>query len=312
MRTRSGLAETWHDGAVAIFDSDRELVASSGDIDRPFYLRSSAKPFQAYVAQGSGAALAPIEMALAAASHDGDPVHVAIVRSMLEEAGLSQDDLQCPMDWPLGRSARHRLLRAGHNQPRRIWHNCSGKHASWLRACQARGWPIDTYLDPGHPLQVAIQEFVSDLGGYPVQPVGVDGCGAPVLRTTTRAMARMFSSLATDDMFSDVVMAMHRYPALVSGSENGDARIAISVDAVAKRGAAGCIGVAVRRQWGLAVKAWDGSDEVASLAAVAALDAIGALSDTGRSYLADTSQPPVLGGDVRVGSLEPCLQLQHA
>jgi len=295
---------------VAVFDASQELVASSGDVDQPFFLRSSAKPFQAFVAQESGAGLERLEMALAAASHDGSPVHVAVVESMLEKAGLGASSLQCPADWPLGGEATDDLVSRGHRRPRRIWHNCSGKHASWLRACAASGWPLDSYLDPAHPLQRAIQDLVTEVGEYPVAPVGVDGCGAPVLRTTVGAMGKMYSRLGADSRFDEVFEAMHAYPALVSGTGNGDALIAASTNGVAKRGAAGCIGVTIRGQWGLGVKCWDGSDQVAGMTAAHTLDNLGAIPAGSRSSLESILSPAVTGGGEVVGSLEPMLELK--
>lgn len=307
--TRSDLIETLHDGAVAIFDADRNLTARSGEIDRPYYLRSSAKPFQAFIAQQAGANLLPVQLALASASHDGFPVHVGIVEEMLREAGLGDVDLQCPPDWPLGESAQRRLVAVGHQAPRRVWHNCSGKHAAWLRACKSQGWPTVSYLAPDHPLQIQIQDLVSELGEHPTRPVGIDGCGAPVLRTTVRAMALMFSKLATEDRFTAIFEAMHRYPALVSGVGNGDAAIAIATNSVAKRGAAGCIGIALGRQFGVAVKSWDGRDDVAALAAAASLDFLGVIPDGARPVLEQVMRPPVLGGEEAVGHLESKLEL---
>ncbi len=290
-------------------DAHGNLRAHYGNLDQPFFLRSSAKPFQAYVAQLAGAKLNRRQLAMAASSHDGEPVHVALVGAMLGEAGLDESSLGCPVSWPLKASARDRLLGSGETGPRRIWHNCSGKHASWLRACLASGWPTETYLDPSHPLQQEIQEFVTELGEYPVEPVGVDGCGAPVLRTTARAMALMFSRLATDPKLHEVANSMHTYPALVSGTDNGDASIATALNAVAKRGADGCIGVAVDGHLGVAVKCWDGSDVVAAQAAVAALEDTGLLTSAQRSSLRPVAEPMVLGGGEPVGVLESRLEL---
>lgn len=221
-RVRSGLVESTHDGVVSVSRPDGSLVAWSGDIDRPFFLRSSAKPFQTYVSQASGAGLEPIQLAMAAASHRGLPVHVALVESILTDVDLSASDLQTPPDWPLSEEAGFYLARNGERSPRRIWHNCSGKHAGFLRACVAQGWPIDTYLSPSHPLQKQIVAVVSELGEHPVEPVGVDGCGAPVLRTTARAMSLLFARLGAEDAFDEVRAAMHRYPALIASNGSGD------------------------------------------------------------------------------------------
>lgn len=152
---------------------------------------------------------------------------------------------------------------------------------------------------------------MSDIGGYPADPVGVDGCGAPVLRTTIRAMAVMFARLATDPRFSDVYSAMHTYPALASGVGHGDAGIAIAIDAVAKRGAEGCLGVAVRDQWGVAVKSWDGDDEVAAMAAATGLGLVNPHPRAVAAALAPITDPPVYGGGDVVGYCESRLELRR-
>ena len=95
-KTRSGLVETMHDGAVAVVSTDGELVAWSGEIDRPFFLRSAAKPGQALVASQEGALLRPVELALATASQVGNPVQVASVEEMLSTVGLDDSRLGCP------------------------------------------------------------------------------------------------------------------------------------------------------------------------------------------------------------------------
>ncbi|MCI0544837.1 MAG: asparaginase [Actinobacteria bacterium] len=309
---RSGLVETVHEGSVAVSDAEGNLIAWSGDIDRPFYLRSAAKPFQAMVSQENGAGLAPIELALASASHRGQPVHVSLTESILAGAGLDEENLRCPPSWPLATMAAQRLLLSGEQRPRRIWNNCSGKHSAFLRACIARGWPTESYLDPGHPLQVEVVEKVSELGAHPASPVGVDGCGAPVLRTTTRAMARLFASLGSRPELGAVFTAMHRYPALVSDEGEGDALLATNLHAVAKGGAQGCLGVAMASGVGVAVKAWDGSHDAAVVAAVAVLDGLGALGDTAFRRLTRVGRPPIHGGGSPVGVLEPRVELVFA
>jgi L-asparaginase II len=193
-----------------------------------------------------------------------------------------------------------------------VWNNCSGKHAAWLRACQSRGWPIDGYLTPEHPIQALITDLVTELGGFPVSPLGVDGCGAPVHRTTTRAMALLYARLAAEPRLAEVFTAMHRYPALVSGVGNGDAAISINLNAAAKRGAAGCIGVAIGGRLGVAVKSWDGIQEVADSAAIATLAALGEVAPVAEQRLESWARPRVFGGGRIVGQLEPRVSLQWA
>jgi L-asparaginase II len=308
-QVRSGLVETLHDGAVAVVGTAGELIAWQRDIDRPFYFRSAAKPFQAAVSVSCGAPLVGEHLALACASHSGDPVHVGLTRSILEAAGLTEDHLRCPPDWPLHREAERRLLRSGHVAPRRIWNNCSGKHAAMLAACVASGWETSTYLDPNHPLQLRITDFMKEVSG-PVEPVGVDGCGVPVFRANARAMAGAFARLAIASELAAIWSVMHAYPQLVSGPGRPDAAIAIATNAAAKGGARGTIGVALKGRLGIAVKSWDGSDIVAGLGAVATLHLMGELPSLAEKRLERFLFPPVLGGGTEVGRFEPRLELR--
>jgi L-asparaginase II len=103
---------------------------------------------------------------------------------------------------------------------------------------------------------------------------------------------------------------MHRYPALVSGAGNGDAALAISLDLAAKRGAAGCLGVAIDGRLGIAVKSWDGLEEIATTAMIATLAAVGELPTHAAHVLAPLARPQVLGGGRPVGELEPRVELR--
>ena len=306
---RSGLVEAVHDGAVAAVDESGRLLASSGDLDRPFFLRSASKPFQATVSQESGADLSAQQMALACASHGGQSVHIAVVRAMLEEVGLDENALRCPPVWPFGEGATQRLVEAGHRRPKPIWHNCSGKHAAMLRACVASGWPIERYLDPDHPLQQRIAETMAGVLGQNPGPVGVDGCGVPAFRGTVGTMAGAYAALAVDRRFATAWIAMHRMPALTSDLSQPAAAIATWLDAAAKHGAEACLGVAVRHRLGVALKVWDGAPRAVGVGMVAALDQLGVVPPAARAALEIVGRPPVLGGGVPQGSIEPAVEL---
>jgi L-asparaginase II len=168
---------------------------------------------------------------------------------------------------------------------------------------------VDSYLHPEHPLQRKIVEFVTEWSGHPAEPVGIDGCGAPVLRTTTRAMALLFARLAVMEDMSEIFDTMHRYPSLVSSNGEGDASIAVAANAAAKGGAQGCLGVAVGGRHGIAVKSWDGAMEVAVVGAIAALWKVGDLWPEAMRRLETLARPPVTGGGRVVGTVEPRLEL---
>lgn len=296
---RSGLVEERHGGAVAVSDDAGRVVATLGDVDRPFFIRSAAKPFQALACLDAGLDLADLQLAIACASHSGDPVHIALVDAILVDAGLGEPDLRCPPARPLP-AADRRLAAAGDVAPARRYHNCSGKHAAMLAACVTAGWETDTYTDPGHPLQKRIREVVGDATGVEPGPPGVDGCGAPVWRVTTVGLARAYSRLASDDRLIRIRQVMARYPMIVSGEGRADGLIGRWMGAPAKAGAAGCIGVAMAGH-GVASKAWSGSGAVAGVGAVEALRWMGVLVPSLADALEDVARPRVLGGGQVVG-----------
>ncbi len=303
---RSGLVETRHCGEVVAVDGDGRVLGRWGDLDRTFYLRSAAKPFQAAVSLEHGARLGDEELAVACASHSGEPVHLALTRRILAEAGLGEADLRCPPALPMD-AARDRLFEAGGTGPAPIYHNCSGKHAAMLAACVASGWPTEGYYEPDHPLQRHnLAEMAGVLGEAP-EPIGVDGCGVPTFAVTVTAMAGAFARLAIDDRYRRVRDAMHRYPALTSGTGRPEAKLASGLGLVAKSGAAGCIGVAVPGRLGLAAKADDGSFEAAVVAVVEALRRLGLVPDTAAPRLDGVATMPVLGRGEPVGRLEPAI-----
>src|SRR6266542_469703 len=53
------------------------------------------------------------ELALASASHGGEPAHVALAGKMLARLGLDADALECGAHWPSHQPSSHALARAG-------------------------------------------------------------------------------------------------------------------------------------------------------------------------------------------------------
>ncbi|GIF06033.1 asparaginase [Actinoplanes siamensis] len=255
---RSGFVESVHHGVVAF--SDRPGV---GDVDSPFFPRSSNKPLQTVGMLRSG--LVPREaadLALISASHDGESFHLERVAAVLAAAGLGPEALRCPADLPLGDSVREAHLRAG-GRPQPILMNCSGKHAGMLAACVANGWDLESYLDPKHPLQLALADAVSELAGEPIAAAGVDGCGAPVLAVSPTGLARAFLRLvsaAPGTPERRVADAMRAHPELVAGTGSADTVLMRAVPGLlVKRGADGVVAAAVPGVAGIAVKISDGA-----------------------------------------------------
>jgi L-asparaginase II len=300
--TRSGLIEASFEVGAAAATSDGGVVATWGDVATVFFYRSAVKPFQATLSQEHGAALAPEQMAIACASHGGQPVHVALVEEMLAEVGLGVDDLECPASWPSSRSARDRLVARGIRSPRPVYHNCSGKHAAMLRACVASGWPVAGYTHPDHPLQREVAALLAEVTGFDPEPSGTDGCGVPTFRGTVVSLATAFARLTTDERFAAAATAMRRFPSLLGSNERNDSRVGRWFGGPVKVGAAGVI-AAGRHGLGVAVKSRAGAANAAVVALVEALDQLQLLPPVAREHLADVANLPVLGGGMPVGAI---------
>ncbi len=304
---RNGVVEAEHHGAIAVVDPDGNLVASMGDIDRLFYGRSSLKPFQARASLDLGASVSGPALAVACASHGGLPIHVAYVRQILEKVGLSEAALQTPPAWPMAEDEARRRVAAGMDEPRPIWHGCSGKHAAMLQACVASGFPVETYVQPDHPLQAHMRTRMAEALGHPMSGPAVDGCGAPVYEVSVRSMATGFAQLGTHHEYDEIWTAMHRYPGLVGENPRIDQLAATMTEAAAKVGAEGVIGIAVRSRFGIAVKSWDGSTRGIEAGVVGTMEQLGLLNGLSRRLLRD--RLAVFGGGSVQGHIEPTVEL---
>jgi L-asparaginase II len=305
---RSGLIESLHRGSAIAVDSSGQVLLEYGEPDRPIFYRSAIKPLQAIIGVRVGSGLSPEELAITCASHSAFPIHVALVDKILHDAGLTQDALQTPPDWPMGQAAAAAVRAAGHDAPRSIWHNCSGKHAGWLAACRAAGWDPGTYLEPDHPLQREVLDIVRDATKLEPTPTGIDGCGAPTLRGSVRGLATAFARISSDEEFAATATATHRFPSLVASNDRPDGKLAAWWDGPMKAGAQGLLG-AGRHGVGIAVRSESGASDIAVVAMAEVMRHLGLLSAAARDALIDVAAPPVLGHGKPVGTIEPALQL---
>jgi L-asparaginase II len=300
---RSGFHECTHFGAAVITDGDGAVLAAVGPVDDAVFPRSSSKPFQAVAMLESGADLSGADLALSAASHAGEPQHTDRALAMLDRAGLTEDDLRCPADYPLDETTRLEILRSGGTK-RRIYMNCSGKHSGMLVASIAAGWSPDGYLDPDHPLQRRIRAITADLAGEQVDAVGVDGCGAPVLALTLTGLARAFGRVAAGTEGStagQVATAMRGFPQMVAGTGREDTRLMTAhPDLLVKGGAEGVHCAALPDGRAIAVKISDGAERARMPVLMAALSRLGLASD----LIDELAVGAVLGGGRRVGTVE--------
>ncbi len=304
---RSGLVESVHRGHVVVLGPDGSVQTARGEIDAPMFPRSCNKPLQAVGLLRAGLTGSREQLALASASHSGETVHVAVARSILADAGVAEDELRCPPDLPMDETARRAVLAAG-GGPQRIFMNCSGKHAAMLSTAAARGWLLDGYLDPTHPVQLELARTVAELAGQSIDAVGVDGCGAPIYALSLSGLARAFLRLAdaVDGPEHEVAAAMRAHPELVGGTGRTVTRLMAGLTGlVAKDGAEGVWAAAAPGVGAVAVKIEDGAMRAADRVVVAALREPLAAGGLGAAapFLDEMAVEPLFGGGRPVGEI---------
>ncbi len=277
--SRGGLVETLHPVSAVLVEGGQ--VRWSVGEDLASFWRSASKPFQlwnslAQLPADAVAALDDRQLAVGAASHNGEPGHVGLVQALLARFGLAEAGLQCgahvPSHEPSARLVREALS---------IHNNCSGKHTFMLAACAARGWDLD-YRALSHPLQAANHTRLDELGGVH-HGTGIDGCSVPTFHGPLSAFARAWSTLAgamadEDGTLGRIGRAMSREPWSMSGTNRLDLAVVeqIAEPVAVKIGAEGLFCVAIpRRRAGLAVKVHSGNSDVLAVAVRAVLEQIG-------------------------------------
>ncbi len=195
---RGTLVESRHRGSVAVLDADGRRVLALGDVERAVYPRSAIKALQALPLVESGAAdrfgFGAEELALACASHSGEPGHVATATRMLERAGLDASALKCGAHWPIHQPSAHALARSG-RVATALHNNCSGKHAGFLCTACAMGADCAGYVDPVHPVQREVKAVLESLTGASLSQdvCAVDGCSVPTWAVPLSALAQAFA-----------------------------------------------------------------------------------------------------------------------
>ncbi|MEV7180297.1 asparaginase [Kitasatospora sp. NPDC093679] len=309
--TRGGLVEGVHYGSVVVLGADGEVRFELGDTEAACYPRSALKPLQAVAMVRAGLPLDGDLLSLAMGSHSGEECHLAGTRRILALAGLTEDDLRNVPDLPYGQAVRDAWVRED-RPPSRLAQNCSGKHAAMLYLCTLNGWPLQTYLDPAHPLQTAIAEVVEELTGQRIAHVTVDGCGTPLFAVSLRGIARAAARIATAVPGSPefrVADALRGHPEMASGTGRDVAELMRAVPGLlAKDGFEGVQTAALPNGRAVAVKIADGANRARVPVAAAAL----ALAGVHPRLLTRFAGDPATGGVRPVAALDPSALLSPA
>lgn len=213
---RDGFVESVHRGYLLALNADGSTALELGDSSTLIFPRSCVKSIQGSAMVRAGLQLEPRLLALGCSSHSGSDAHLAAVREILALAKLDESALQCMLDKPLGDAERREW---GEKAATRISMNCSGKHAAMLLTCAINGWPVSNYLDPSHPLQVAIKSELETLAGEKITLTSTDGCGAPLFLLSVAGLARAIRSvtISSDSIHQQVMASSRAFPEMVAG-----------------------------------------------------------------------------------------------
>ena len=238
--TRGGKVESVHAGHAVALNADGSIFFQKGDPTLPMYSRSSLKSIQASAMVRAGLDLEPRLLALVCASHAGTQMHQSGAQAILAKAGLDEHSLHCVMDRPLDEELRRT------SQPTRLAMNCSGKHAGMIVTCHINGWPIETYMEPDHPLQKLIAQEVEMMTGEPIVNTTVDGCGAPLFMFSLLGLARAIRNLtiSSDPIHQSIAQACRQFPEMVSGEGRLATRLMQSIDGLFMKDGAEGVNVA--------------------------------------------------------------------
>src|SRR4051812_20566799 len=323
---RGPLIESRHRGAVCVMDADGAAVFSRGEVATPVYPRSAVKPIQALPLIESGAAerygLGDEELALACASHGGEPAHVEVAQRMLVRSGLDASALECGTHWPLSQTATQALARSG-GAPSALHNNCSGKHSGFLCVACAAGVDHRGYVAATHPVQREVRAALEDLTGVRLSEdrCAIDGCSIPSWAVPLSALAYGFARYGTGRGLAPgragaaarLRTAMAAQPYYVAGSGRFCTQIMTRFGArvLVKTGAEGVFCGALPGQGlGIAIKCDDGGTRAAEVTMAAMIARFLPMSDDEYAALARFVRPTLRNWNgTEVGGLRPCAEL---
>lgn len=324
--TRGDSVESVHRGAVAVCDGGGALVLALGDVNRPVFPRSAVKAIQALPLVESGAAdalgLTADELALACASHSGEPVHVETATAMLSKVGLDNAALECGAHWPSSQAAMVALARAG-GKPLALHNNCSGKHSGFLCLCCHEGVEPSGYVKAGHWMQQTVRGVMEEVTGAPHDEtnMGIDGCSIPTYAVPLKHLAHGFARMAGGQGLGPerakaakrLLEACMAAPLLVSGSGKMDTKLmeAATGRIFVKTGAEGVYCAALPELGlGIALKCDDGAGRAAETAVSAVLAKLFASDAALSSRLGDISRQALINWNgIEVGTVRPTAAL---
>ncbi len=247
-----------------------------GNADRLLFPRSTLKWIQAMplVDLFEKKQIKGPELALACASHRGEPEHLQILSEWQQRIQLSDSDLVCGFHLP---GAEHEMERffEEHKPKSKLFNNCAGKHLGFCHWSLVHGISTKNYWLEDHPAQNLFKKNCQRLlGELPSETFGIDGCGVPNFRFSLRQLGKMYLRWLESKEGLSLLKTIQSYPRLLSGTDGLDTWIGEKSKGlvVSKTGAEGMyIALLPSERKVIALKAQDGQARASKAALLAIL-----------------------------------------
>ena len=269
--TRGKLQESEHLIHCLVINENEKIIFKSGNINTPYCLRSTLKPFQCaaslHLKTDEKFKFTNKEVAITCASHHGEIKHIKTIKSILHKLNLNASDLECGFHFPLNKKNKTRLY-ANKLKKTNIYNNCSGKHAGLLALIINMGLNTKNYIDHKHPIHKYINDYIQNHANQKANCFSTDGCSLPTPFYSLRVLAKLYMKLMVSEKKSilyKVKTSMMQYPEMISGKKGFDTFFMnqFPYKAISKGGAEGMQALALHtKKYGnisLALKVSDGN-----------------------------------------------------
>jgi L-asparaginase II len=197
-----------------------------------------------------------------------------------------------------------------------------------LATCRHLGYPIETYLEPEHPVQRTIRGVVAAVCRVPEAEMrlATDGCSVPTFGMPVRAFATAYAALARPEGVPEKAggrhaaalnrlreaMAAHPENVAGTGSLVTDLMALSGGKIAAKSGAEGLICLALpARGLGVAIRIADGSFRAHPVVVASVLEQLGAVDPAVIAAVMARQRPAILNHNQRhVGDLRAVFVLE--
>lgn len=258
---RSDVTELCVTGIVAVVGKDsarndattantpsKNLLLKQGDVDYSLWTRSLLKPFQLAahfaILRENYPQLKPEHFALMSSSHNCESMHLELLDQIMEIGRISQSKLKCPPALPNDVCTREKFIAEG-KQASSLYHNCSGKHFSYMMSLQAQGLPIENYTDSDNIEHARLEKLLTNLLARDEKSFNrtTDGCQLPNQALSIIEIASLYQKLAraagsvtnvaNEQLVSEskqneigvIGALMERFPQILGGTNRLDTRI---------------------------------------------------------------------------------------